>query len=138
MLQQKISNNLHFSEVERTIQIAGITLNFDAKSLDIYYHINYFKNNEDIGQMFTQRVPEWHIDNNQKILVRDENFNPIPNSEYEEQKDQDGNILNETEKFKTEPAFDYVSNIMLNTPIKLSDILKMYIVEQDNDGRFNF
>ena len=138
MLQQKISNNLHFTEVERTIQIAGISLNFDVQSLDIYYRINYFKNNENLSQMFSQQTPEWHIDNNQRILVRDENFNPIPNSLYEERKDQEGNLLNETEKFITEPAFDYVSNIMLNTPAKLSDILRNYIIEQDNDGRFNF
>ncbi|MDQ8012157.1 MAG: hypothetical protein REI96_06905 [Flavobacterium nitrogenifigens] len=138
MLQQKISNNTQFKEVERTIQIAGIALNFDAQLLDIYYRINYFKNSTDLSQMFSRQVPEWHIDNNQRILVRDENFNPIPNPEYKEQKDQEGNILNDTEKFLTEPAFDYVSNIMLNTPAKLSDILRNYIIEQDNDGRFNF
>lgn len=138
MLQQKISNNSLFTDVQRTIQIAGMSLNFDAKSLDIYYRIKYSKDDKELNQMFTEQVPEWHIDNNQRILVRDENFNPIPNKAYEEQKDQNGNILNESEKFLTESAFDYVSNIMLNTPAKLSDILRNYIFEQDNDGRFNF
>ncbi|WP_343697123.1 hypothetical protein [Flavobacterium sp.] len=138
MLQQKISNNSLFANVERTIQIAGLSINFDSKLLDIYYRINYLKNNENISHMFSQNTPLWHIDNEQRILVRDENFEPILNPEFQEQKNEFGNIINENERFLTEPAFDYVSNIMLNTPMMLSDILKKYITEQDNDKRFDF
>lgn len=115
----------------------GININFDAKTLDLSYRIIQIESGEDESQMFSQQVPAWHIDNNERILVRDEDFNPILNSTYEELKNQEEYILNETEKFLTEPAFDYVSNIILNIPAKLNDILKNYILEQDNDGRFD-
>lgn len=134
---QKISNSPVFETIEREIQIAGIVLNFDLQLLDLYYTISYFKDGENVSQLFKKEVPEWHIDNQQTILVRDENFNPVANPDYVERKDESGNVINSQEKFLTEPAFDYVSNIMLNTPMNLSDILRNYILEEDNSGRFN-
>lgn len=134
---QKISNSPVFETIEREIQIAGIVLNFDLQTLDLYYTISYFKEGENVSQLFKKEVPEWHIDNQQTILVRNENFNPVVNPDYVEHKDENGNVINSKEKFLTEPAFDYVSNIMLSTPMNLSDILRNYILEEDNSGRFN-
>jgi len=137
-ITQKISNSKIFPDVERTIQIGGVALNFNAKILDIYYRILYTKNDDNISQMFTQQVPDWHIDNAQFIIVRDENFNPIPNPEFVEQIHEEGNVSNENERFLKTPAFDYLANIITNSSMPLDAILRNYILEEDLDGRFNF
>ncbi|GAA3773580.1 hypothetical protein [Flavobacterium ginsengiterrae] len=136
-IKQKISNNPVFENIEREIQIAGIGLNFDLQSLDLYYTICYFKDDKDVSQLFKKETPEWHIDNTQSIIVRDENFNPTLNSEFNEIKDENGKILNEKERYLTTPGFDYIADIIINSPLSLETILRNYILEEDNSGRFN-
>lgn len=88
--------------------------------------------------MFNQQVPDWHVDNSIMMIVRDENFKPILNRNFIEEKDGDGTILNDSERYFTMPAFDYLIKLILKTPVKLEDILKGYIISEDEDGRFNF
>jgi len=138
LIEQSISNSKNFKEVSRTLNIIGININSDSTSFDIYYRILYNKDDKDVSSQFTTQVPEWHIDNTQQIIVRDDKFQPILNPEYKEQKNEDGIIINEQEKFYRMPAFDYITMLILDKNIPLKTIMSAYIIEQDADGMFNF
>ncbi|WP_291152249.1 hypothetical protein [Flavobacterium sp. UBA7680] len=135
---QQISNHPSFNDVNRTIEIAGINFNFDTSTFDLYYRIIYSKDDVDISQNFNQQTPLWNIDNNQLIIKRDENFQPIINPEFKEVKDDLGNIINEFERYSMMPAFDYIGNIIVNSTASLGDILRNYIKEEDSSSRFNY
>ena len=138
LLQQEISNSPNFTEVKRTINIVGINMNSDTSTFDLYYRIAYSKDNQDVSHLFNPQIPDWHIDNSQLMRRRDENFAPILNPEFKEQKDENGIVINEIEKYVTMPAFDYIKMLMLDMNVPMKAIISVYIAEEDKDGRFNF
>jgi hypothetical protein len=138
LIIQKISNHPNLKEIERTINIVGINMNSDAATFDIYYRIVYAMNGQDMSNMFNVQVPNWHIDNTQRMMVRDENFKPIPNPDFVEQKNEEGNVINEIERYVTMPAFDYVKMLIMDMDISIKTIISAYLTEEDKDGRFNF
>lgn len=87
--------------------------------------------------MFIIQTPAWYIGNSQLIIYRDENFEPIINPDFVEQKDESGNLLNESERYKTTAAFDYIKMLMFEKKIPFPDLLKAYIEEEDKSERFN-
>lgn len=135
---QQISNSPIFPEIEREINIISFIPNSDSSTFDIYYRISYYKDEQDVSSMFNAHVPVWHIDNSKNMMVRDANFRPIYNPDFVEERDQDGNIINENERFKTMPAYDYIIKMMLEMNIPIKSIISAYIAEEDRDGRFNF
>jgi len=137
-ITQKISNSKILPDFDRTIEIAGVHLNLDRSTFDLSYRIIFEKDGQDVSTMFNQRIPDWHVDNSIMMIVRDENFEPILNQNFVEEKDEQGNIINESDRFFKKTAFDYLQTIILDSPVNLRDILKGYIIAEDADGRFNF
>jgi len=137
LIEQSISNSKNFQEVSRSIIIIGININSDLATFDIYYRIVYSKEGKDVSNLFKSEVPDWHINNSQQIICRDENFVPIQNPDFKEQKNENGVIINEYEKYYTMPAFDYITQLILEKDVPLKKIISAYIIEQDNDGKFN-
>lgn len=138
LITQSISNSLNFPEVSRKIHIAGINMNSDSASFDIYYRLSYHKNGLDITHLFNAQNPDWHIDNSRRMRCRDANFVPIPNPSFLAQVDDKGIVTNEIERFVTMPAFDYIKMLMLDMNVPLQTLIQAYIAEEDADGRFNF
>ncbi len=138
LIIQPISNCKNFTEVKRTINIVGINMNSDASTFDLYYRLVYNKEGQDVSHLFNPQIPNWHIDNSQLMRCRDENFAPIHNPDFKEQKDEKGIITNEIERYLTMPAFDYIKMLMLDMNVPMKSIISAYISEEDKDGRFNF
>jgi len=138
LITKSISNSTVFTDVSRTINIVGITMNSDASTFDLFYRISYTKNGQDVTNLFNTQVPEWHISNDQLMILRDENFNAIPNTEFVEFKDELGIVINEKERYMTMPSFDYIKMMILDKNIPLRTLIEAYIMEEDKDGRFNF
>lgn len=138
LITQQISNSKNFAEVKRTISIVGININSDTFIFDIYYRIAYSKDGQNVSHLFNTQVPDWHIDNSRLIMVRDKNFQPILNPDFKEQKNENGIVTNEIERYKTALAFDYIKTLMLETDVQLKSIISAYIAEEDKDGRFDF
>ncbi len=113
-------------------------MNSDSATFNLYYRISYSKDGQDVSHLFNPQVPDWYIDNSQLMRCRDENFAPIPNPDFKEQKDENGIIINEFERFVTMPAFDYIKMLMLDMNMPMKAIISAYIAEEDKDGRFNF
>jgi hypothetical protein len=137
MIKQKISDHPVLTGIERTVEVVGFTLNSDLKIIDFFYRINYEKEGQDMSDLISPRVPDWRMDNSINILVRDQNFNPVPNPDYIEEKDELGNVINGENRFIKMPAFDYTSGLMLESTAQLRVIMSLYITERDNDGLFN-
>jgi hypothetical protein len=138
LISQQISNSKNFTEVKRIINIVGINMNSDSATLELYYRIAYSKEGMDVSHLFNPQVPNWHIVNSQLMRCRDENFQPIPNPDFVEQKDENGIIINEAERYVTMPAFDYIKMLMLDMNVPMKAIISAYIAEEDKSGRFNF
>lgn len=138
LITQQISNSKNFAEVKRTISIVGININSDTFIFDIYYRIAHSKDGQNVSHLFNTQVPPWHIDNSRLIMVRDKNFQPILNPDFKEQKNENGIVTNEIERYKTALAFDYIKTLILETDVQLKSIISAYIAEEDKDGRFDF
>jgi hypothetical protein len=137
MIKQKISDHPVLMGIERIVEIVGFMLNSDLKIIDFFYRINYEKEGQDMSDLISPRVPDWRMDNSINILARDQNFNPIENPDFIEEKDEEGNVMNEENRFIKIPAFDYTSGLMLESTAQLRVIMSLYITERDNDGLFN-
>ena len=122
-----------FEGVSVKIDLRGLLLNLDTEVLELPYILRYFKDGVEITDRFTKIVPHWEIRNSHLMMVRDENFQPIPNPDYEEQLDEEGNVINAEEMFIREPAFNYMANIF---KLLMGDMLKGYIAEEHQDGKF--
>ena len=138
LITQKISNSKIFPDVERLINIVGINMNADASTLSIYYRISYKKDDQDISHLFNSKIPEWYVDNSQQMMLRDENFKPMPNPDFIEERDELDSIINEKERYLTMPAFDYMKKMVLEEKNPIKILINAYINEEDKDGRFNF
>lgn len=134
-ITQPISNSNSFPDIERTIEIAGMSMNFDLQTLDLFCRIIYKKDGQDISRMFGgQIVPSLHINNTRRIVIRDVNLNPVPNPDFVEKTNDEGLVLNQDERFITKPAFDYFLSLLE----QLKDAVKHYAITEDQEGRFNF
>lgn len=138
LIEQLISNCKNFTEVSRTINIVGINMNSDSATFDLYYRISYSKDGKDVSHLFNPQVPSWNINNSQRMMRRDEEFKPISNPDFIEDRDENGTVINEAERYATMPAFDYIKMLMLDMNVPMKAIISAYITEEDKDGRFNF
>lgn len=138
LITQKISNHLVFTDVKRTLHIVGMNINTDAGQVQFFYRITLEKDGTDVTKNFTDKTPVWIVDNSYKVALRDKKMRQIPNPEYKEEKDEEGNVTNESEKHLTMPAFDYLYDLIFNKQIPITPTLKAYITIDDANGRFNF
>lgn len=122
-----------FEGVSVKIDIRGLLLNLDTEVLGLPYKLRYFKDGIEVTDRFTKIVPQWEIRNNHLMMVRDENFQPIPNPDYKEEKDKDGNVTNAEDMFIRAPAFTYMATIIESL---LGNMVRAYIAEEHRDGKF--
>lgn len=113
-------------------------MNSDSTTLNLYFRITYNKDEQDLSHLLNDQVPDWSIDNSRRMMLRDENFKPISNPDFKEQKDENGDIVNEIERYLTMPSFDYIKMMILDKNVPLKVLIQAYIAEEDRDGRFNF
>lgn len=134
-IKQDISNLPQLDIVNREVEVVGLTLDLENRRIEFFYRINHIVNGEVKNEVFTSATPPWKIDNSYTVLQRNKKLQPIPNPDFEEQTDEEGNILNESERYLKAPAFDY----FVGTQIKpmLEPILKAYIQMDDQKGKYN-
>lgn len=126
LLKQQISNlkEVGFEDIERTVNV--MQAHIDGGNYNQFY-INYFmsytRDGVDVSHLFKNQTSyDWYINNSEMIQKRDENFEPVLNA--------DGNFI-------LLPAFDYIMDVFDSLNAISYDVLKAYIVENDNDGKWD-
>lgn len=161
LISKQISNH-PATGLERTVEIAGFTANDDSKCVDFYYRIEHSLGGVDIPVAVPAK--EWRVDNSYLAVVRDEQFNPVPNPDFipeyeiigytEEPEDWDeeengefipqpiygDKIVNEDDKWLRMPAFDYFKKLTFDNPnpVSIPLLLNFYIDDNDGKGFFDF
>lgn len=133
LILEDLGNHPEFEGVTVQLDLRGLFLNLDAQVLDLPYKLRYFKNGIDISEKITKIVPHWDVRNTQLMKVRDENFQPIPNPDYIEELDDDGNVINTDDAFIRQPAFTYMATVIYSL---LGNMVRQYIAEKHADGEF--
>ncbi|MBB4117854.1 hypothetical protein GGR32_000126 [Mesonia hippocampi] len=137
IISKKISNHKVFTDVERTLHLAGLNVNSDASYIDFFYRLQYLKNGVDVSGNFSKKVPDWRIDNSYHVAVRDENLQPVLNPDFVEETDSEGNVINEYERYLTMPAYEYFYSLVLEQNLSLTAAFENYIALDDANGRFD-
>ncbi|MDH1882769.1 hypothetical protein [Empedobacter sp. GD03797] len=126
LLKQQISNlkEVGFEDIERTVNV--MQAHIDGGNYEQFY-VNYFilytRYGVDVSHLFKNQTSyDWYINNSEMIQQRDENFEPVLDAE--------GNFI-------LLPAFDYIMGVFDNLNAISYDVLKAYIVENDNDGKWD-
>ena len=126
LLKQKISNlkTEGFTDIERTLNVTQTHIDGDTyQQYFMNYFIKYERNGEDVSYMFRNKSSyEWVINNSQLIAKRDENFEPIL--------DEEGNEI-------MLPAFTYMNSIFEALDAIPYQILRIYILDLDKDGKWD-
>lgn len=150
---QKISNHSTNIDIERYIAVYGVNImGGDVKRMVMNYKIIHITN----GQLLNiepVNKPVWVISDDHKVLVRNEQGQPILNPDYvptysEEVKDEEDNIvveggilLNGDEEYLTEKGFKYFKGIAWDVanPLSKKQQFEYYISMLDSeDNFFNF
>ena len=126
LLKQKISNlkTEGFTDIERTLNVTQTHIDgYTYQQYFMNYFIKYERNGEDVSYMFRNKSSyEWVINNSQLIAKRDENFEPIL--------DEEGNEI-------MLPAFTYMNSIFEALDAIPYQILRIYILDLDKDGKWD-
>lgn len=126
LLKQQISNlkEVGFEDVERTVNVMQVHIDGGMYcQFYINYFISYTRDGVDVSHLFKNQTSyDWYINNSELIQQRDENFEPVL--------DDEGNFI-------LLPAFDYIMGIFDSLNAISYDVLKAYIVENDNDGKWD-
>lgn len=126
LLKQKISNlkDEGFEDIERTVNITQAHIDGDTyNQFYLNYFISYTKNGVDVSHLFEKKSHyDWYINNNESIMVRNEKFEPV---------------LDESGSPIRMPAFNYVWSIFEAMDAISFEVLRMYILENDSDGKFD-
>jgi hypothetical protein len=161
LIEKQISNH-PVLDLVRVLEVPSFLPNDDNKTLEFFYRIKHFKD----GLPVDIKIPKkrWAVDNSYKAIIRDENFDPIPNPDYvpeyevigyteqpeEWDEIEDGvfepqpiygvNIINEEEQYMRMPAYDYFKSLTFDNPnpISIPFLLEWYIQDNDNNGFYNF
>ena len=126
LLKQQISNlkEVGFEDIERQVNVMQAHIDGgDYNQFYINYFISYTRDGVDVSHLFKNQTSyDWYINNNEMIQQRDENLEPVL--------DADGNFI-------LLPAFDYIMGVFDSMNAISYDVLKAYIVENDNDGKWD-
>ena len=126
LLKQQISNlkEVGFEDIERTVNVTQAHIDGgNYNQLYVNYFISYTRDGVDVSHLFKNQTSyDWYINNNEMIQQRDENLEPVL--------DADGNFI-------LLPAFDYIMGVFDSMNAISYDVLKAYIVENDNDGKWD-
>ena len=94
-----------------------------VEPINFIYFISYTREGVDVSHIFkNQSSYDWYINNNEIIQQRDENLEPVLDTE--------GNFI-------LLPAFDYIMGVFDSMNAISYDVLKVYIVENDNEGKWD-
>lgn len=128
LFSQQISNHPNNPLVTRHVDLMATYINGFHDDFEIHFKVREYNGENPIP--YERPVIE-KINNNRTMLVRDENFEPIPNPGYDEE------TMDESEEFLTAPAFDYLTEVLFTSPQALSIVVGAHIAEMDVDGKFN-
>ena len=134
-----------FDDIEQEVNITDVNISFERKNKPINglpqvivtYEIIRNKNNVDVTSTFKSKVEPKGFNNDLKLFKRsfepETLFQPVPNDEF---------ISNEetpnVEPFITIGAFDFIiGEMVINNGAYLVDFLKMYILDNYEDGWFD-
>lgn len=126
LLKQQISNlkEVGFEDIERQVNVMQAHIDGgNYNQFYVNYFISYTRDGVDVSHLFKNQTSyDWYINNNEMIQQRDENLEPVL--------DADGNFI-------LLPAFDYIMGVFDSMNAISYDVLKAYIVENDNDGKWD-
>ena len=126
LLKQQISNlkEVGFEDIERTVNVMQAHIDGgNYEQFYVNYFISYTREGIDVSHIFkNQSSYDWYINNSELIQQRDENFEPVLDAE--------GNFI-------LLPAFDYIMGVFDSLNAISYDVLKVYIVGNDNDGKWD-
>ncbi len=126
LIQQQISNlkEVGFEDIERTVNVMQAHIDGGMYcQFYINYFISYTRDGVDVSHLFKNQTSyDWYINNSELIQQRDENLEPVLDAE--------GNFI-------LLPAFDYIMGVFDSLNAISYDVLKAYIVENDNDGKWD-
>ena len=126
LIQQQISNlkEVGFEDIERTVNVMQAHIDGGMYcQFYINYFISYTRDGVDVSHLFKNQTSyDWYINNSELIPQRDENLEPVLDAE--------GNFI-------LLPAFDYIMGVFDSLNAISYDVLKAYIVENDNDGKWD-
>ena len=126
LLKQQISNlkEVGFEDIERTVNVMQAHINGgNYEQFYVNYFISYTRDGVDVSHLFKNQTSyDWYINNSELIQQRDENLEPVLDAE--------GNFI-------LLPAFDYIMGVFDSLNAISYDVLKAYIVENDNDGKWD-
>ena len=159
LIEQTISN--HSSGLQRVLYVTGFTVNDVYKEVKFDYKIKHSLNDVEIDFKVPNKT--WKISNSYNAVVRDENYEPVVNENYEPQYEIIGyeevnvdeqdwenpkdpepiygdKVINEEEKYVTMPAYDYFKGLTFTNenPVSIHQLLSYYIQDNDTKGFFNF
>ena len=126
LLKQQISNlkEVGFEDIERTVNVMQAHIDGgNYEQFYVNYFISYTRDGVDVSHLFKNQTSyDWYINNSEMIQQRDENLEPVLDAE--------GNFI-------LLPAFDYIMGVFDSLNAISYDVLKAYIVENDNDGKWD-
>ena len=126
LLKQQISNlkEVGFEDIERTVNVMQAHIDGgNYEQFYVNYFISYTRDGVDVSHLFKNQTSyDWYINNSEMIQQRDENFEPV---------------LDDAGNFILLPAFDYVMGVFDSMNAISYDVLKAYIVGNDNDGKWD-
>ena len=126
LLKQQISNlkEVGFEDIERTVNVMQAHIDGgNYEQFYVNYFISYARDGVDVSYLSKNQTSyDWYINNNEMIQQRDENFEPVLDGE--------GNFI-------LLPTFDYIMGVFDSLNAISYDVLKAYIVENDNDGKWD-
>ena len=126
LIQQQISNlkEVGFEDIERTVNVMQAHIDGGMYcQFYINYFISYTRDGVDVSHLFKNQTSyDWYINNSELIQQRDENLEPVLDAE--------GNFI-------LLPAFDYIMGVFDSLNAISYDVLKAYILENDNNGKWD-
>jgi len=135
LLRKDISNLKvqGFENVERKLNINRIEIDGIFERIRLIYSISYILEGRDVTNLFEKRSSyDWYIGNDEEILVRDENFQPVPNPDYVSEEETP-----DIKPFLYAPAFTLVMDGFDALGAIPYSILEAYIDENDGDGKWD-
>lgn len=129
----QISDHPNFiGQVSRVVQMAGININEDFRTIIFEGKKRHFK--DSIEQDFKNDIPNWQILGHETTV--EFNFKgsvptPIPNDNYDSTKE----VSVDNYPYKRVNAFDYFVGIISDSPLVARKVMEFYITQ--NDEKFN-
>lgn len=122
-VRQKISNHPVLKDLERDVVVYRTADNMDVKQIPIRGHVEYFDGEENVTSDFKSTIDNWIVGNHYEVEIRDENNEVV--------------LDEETQELIKMPAFDYIMGVFDSMNAISYDVLKAYILENDNDGKWD-